>query len=59
MKKLYESKNFFEAKSLEEILEQIPEHLDRSKLMVAPVYLTDGYKDLNVMIGFKFVIYGE
>lgn len=59
MKKIYESKNYFDKVSLEDVISNLPEEIDISQVKVVPVYLTSGDHDLNVMLGFKFIAYEE
>jgi hypothetical protein len=59
MKKIYESKNYFDNVSLEDIINNLPDGIDISQVTAIPVYLISGDHDINMMIGFKFVVYEE
>ena len=59
MKKIYESKNYFDNVSLEDIINNLPDGIDISQVTAIPVNLVSGDHDINIMIGFKFVVYEE
>jgi hypothetical protein len=54
--KLYESKNYYTAVSLAEIMKDMPANTRLEDIKVMPTYTVQSYGGTE-MVGFKFVIY--
>jgi len=54
--KVYESKNFYSATSIIEVMKDMPANTRIEDIKVMPAYVVQSYGGTE-MVGFKFVIY--